>query len=128
MSKSLSIKNRDKRQWVLCQVTQYNVFAFYSNTDVIKFVFSSRARDSNKFQIQVNVAATEKVTFELTYRELLRRRTGNYEQTIFINPRQIVEDFRVNVSIEEYRSITNINVPPLRNDILTENKEGMCCT
>lgn len=128
MSKSLSIKNRDKRQWVLCQVTQYNVFAFYSNTDVIKFVFSSRPRDSNKFQIQVNVAATEKVTFELTYRELLRRRTGNYEQTIFINPRQIVEDFRVNVSIEEYRSITNINVPPLRNDILTENKEGMCCT
>lgn len=128
MSKSLSIKNRDKRQWVLCQVTQYNVFAFYSNTDVIKFVFSSRPRDSNKFQIQVNVAATEKVTFELTYRELLRRRTGNYEQTIFINPRQIVEDFRVNVSIEEYRSITNINVPPLRNDILTENMEGMCCT
>lgn len=128
MSKSLSIKNRDKRQWVLCQVTQYNVFAFYSNTDVIKFVFSSRPRDSNKFQIQVNVAATEKLTFELTYRELLRRRTGNYEQTIFINPRQIVEDFRVNVSIEEYRSITNINVPPLRNDILTENKEGMCCT
>lgn len=128
MSKSLSIKNRDKRQWVLCQVTQYNVFAFYSNTDVIKFVFSSRPRDSNKFQIQVNVAATEKVTFELTYRELLRRRNGNYEQTIFINPRQIVEDFRVNVSIEEYRSITNINVPPLRNDILTENKEGMCCT
>lgn len=96
--------------------------------DVIKFVFSSRPRDSNKFQIQVNVAATEKVTFELTYRELLRRRTGNYEQTIFINPRQIVEDFRVNVSIEEYRSITNINVPPLRNDILTENMEGMCCT
>lgn len=128
MSKSLSIKNRDKRQWVLCQVTQYNVFAFYSNTDVIKFVFSSRPRDSNKFQIQVNVAATEKLTFELTYRELLRRRNGNYEQTIFINPRQIVEDFRVNVSIEEYRSITNINVPPLRNDILTENKEGMCCT
>lgn len=128
MSKSLSIKNRDKRQWVLCQVTQYNVFAFYSNTDVIKFVFSSRPRDSNKFQIQVNVAATEKLTFELTYRELLRRRTGNYEQTIFINPRQIVEDFRVNVSIEEYRSITNINVPPLRNDILTENMEGMCCT
>lgn len=128
MSKSLSIKNRDKRQWVLCQVTQYNVFAFYSNTDVIKFVFSSRPRDSNKFQIQVNVAATEKVTFELTYRELLRRRNGNYEQTIFINPRQIVEDFRVNVSIEEYRSITNINVPPLRNDILTENMEGMCCT
>lgn len=128
MSKSLSIKNRDKRQWVLCQVTQYNVFPFIVTRNVIKFVFSSRPRDSNKFQIQVNVAATEKLTFELTYRELLRRRTGNYEQTIFINPRQIVEDFRVNVSIEEYRSITNINVPPLRNDILTENMEGMCCT
>lgn len=128
MSKSLSIKNRDKRQWVLCQVTQYNVFPFIVTRNVIKFVFSSRPRDSNKFQIQVNVAATEKVTFELTYRELLRRRNGNYEQTIFINPRQIVEDFRVNVSIEEYRSITNINVPPLRNDILTENMEGMCCT
>lgn len=91
---------------------------------IIVCFIASRPRDSNKFQIQVNVAAAENVTFELSYRELLRRRTGNYEQTIYINPRQIVDDFRVDVSILEYRNITSLNVPPLRNDILTEAEEG----
>ncbi|XP_062582779.1 inter-alpha-trypsin inhibitor heavy chain H4-like [Saccostrea cucullata] len=84
----------------------------------------AKPRDSNKFQIQINVAAAEKVTFELTYRELLRRRTGKYEQLIYINPGQIVDDFRVDVSIEEYRNITSVHVPPLRNDILTDDTEG----
>lgn len=67
----------------------------------------------------VNVAALSKVTFNLTYQELMKRQKGLYEHAIYINPGQTVDDLRVEVAIQESRDITTLNVPPLRNDILT---------
>lgn len=46
-------------------------------------------RDSNKVRISVNVAAQAKVTFNLTYEELLTRRKGRYELAINVNPGQV---------------------------------------
>ncbi|XP_062579365.1 inter-alpha-trypsin inhibitor heavy chain H4-like isoform X2 [Saccostrea cucullata] len=84
----------------------------------------AKPRETNKFQIQVNVAAQEKVTFELTYRELLRRTKGLYNHVIYINPGQVVDDLKINVLIKESRNITTIKTPPVRNDLLTEGPEG----
>ncbi|XP_062574336.1 inter-alpha-trypsin inhibitor heavy chain H3-like [Saccostrea cucullata] len=84
----------------------------------------AKPRETNKFQIQVNVAAQEKVTFELTYRELLRRTKGLYNHVIYINPGQVVDDLKINVLIKESRNITTIKTPPIRNDLLTEGPEG----
>lgn len=86
--------------------------------------FLSRPRETNKFQIQVNVAATEKVTFELTYRELLKRTNGLYDHVIYINPGQVVEDLKINVLIKETTNITTIKTPPIRKDLLTDGSEG----
>ncbi len=41
------------------------------------------------------VAAFNKVTFELTYEELLKRRLGKYELLINAQPMQPVADFKV---------------------------------
>ncbi|XP_061166914.1 inter-alpha-trypsin inhibitor heavy chain H4-like [Saccostrea echinata] len=84
----------------------------------------AKPRETNKFQIQVNVAAQEKVTFELTYRELLRRTKGLYNHVIYINPGQVVDDLKINVLIKESRNITTIKTPPIKNDLLTEGPEG----
>ncbi|XP_062581867.1 inter-alpha-trypsin inhibitor heavy chain H3-like [Saccostrea cucullata] len=84
----------------------------------------AKPRETNKFQIQVNVAAQEKVTFELTYRELLTRTKGLYNHVIYINPGQVVDDLKINVLIKESRNITTIKTPPIRNDLLTEGPEG----
>lgn len=41
------------------------------------------------FNVNVNVKPESKVTFNLTYEELLTRRLGRYEQAININPDQV---------------------------------------
>nr|XP_034326642.1 inter-alpha-trypsin inhibitor heavy chain H3 isoform X3 [Crassostrea gigas] len=84
----------------------------------------AKPRETNKFQIQVNVAATEKVTFELTYRELLKRTNGLYDHVIYINPGQVVDDLKINVLIKETTNITTIKTPPIRKDLLTDGSEG----
>lgn len=46
----------------------------------------------------MTVAAHKKVTFELTYEELLKRRHGKYELQIHARPMQPVKDFKVSLS------------------------------
>ncbi len=43
----------------------------------------------------MTVAAFSKVTFELTYEEMLKRRLGKYELLINAQPMQPVADFKV---------------------------------
>lgn len=50
-------------------------------------VFS--ARDSNVFTVSVNVEPQSKVTFNLTYEQLLARTLGLYENIINVNPGQV---------------------------------------
>ncbi|XP_078314331.1 inter-alpha-trypsin inhibitor heavy chain H4-like [Crassostrea virginica] len=84
----------------------------------------AKPRETNKFQIQVNVAAQEKVTFVLTYRELLKRTNGLYNHVIYINPGQVVDDLKINVFIKESSNITIIKTPQIRNELLPEGPEG----
>ena len=86
-----------------------------------------RPRDTNRFIVSIHVAALSEVTFTLNYNELLQRRRGNYEHTIYINPRQIVDDLLLEVTIQEFRPITHLHVPPLRNDILTHFSNSSKC-
>ncbi|KAK3610524.1 hypothetical protein CHS0354_008954 [Potamilus streckersoni] len=76
-----------------------------------------RPRETNKFDIQVNVAAETKVTFNLTYQELLRRKRGLYHHVVYIDPGQPVEDMNVRIHIQESRKISVVRVPALGNDI-----------
>lgn len=52
-------------------------------------------RTLEEFKTSVTVAAHKKVTFELTYEELLKRRLGKYELQIHARPMQPVKDFKV---------------------------------
>lgn len=85
----------------------------------------TRPRDTNKFKISINIAAFSEVTFTLTYNELLQRRRGNYDHTIYVNPGQIVDSLLVEVTIQESHAITQLHVPPLRDDILTEHQNSL---
>jgi len=51
--------------------------------------FICSARDSNKFTVSVNVEAESKVTFNLTYEQLLNRKLGIYENVINLQPGQV---------------------------------------
>lgn len=55
-------------------------------------------RDSNKFTVSVNVEAESKVTFNLTYEQLLSRKLGIYENVINVQPGQVNTIFYINTN------------------------------
>ncbi|KAM4613758.1 inter-alpha-trypsin inhibitor heavy chain H3 [Polymixia lowei] len=73
-------------------------------------IVSSVGRTLEEFKTSVTVAALQKVTFELTYEELLKRRHGKYELQIHARPMQPVKDFKIDVHINEQVNINLIEV------------------
>ncbi|XP_025756104.1 inter-alpha-trypsin inhibitor heavy chain H3 isoform X1 [Oreochromis niloticus] len=71
---------------------------------------SSVGRTLEEFKTSVTVAAHKKVTFELTYEELMKRTHGKYELQIHARPMQPVRDFKVDVYIHEEAGINFIDV------------------
>uniref|UniRef100_A0A668RM79 Inter-alpha-trypsin inhibitor heavy chain H3-like n=1 Tax=Oreochromis aureus TaxID=47969 RepID=A0A668RM79_OREAU len=73
---------------------------------------SSVGRTLEEFKTSVTVAAHKKVTFELTYEELMKRTHGKYELQIHARPMQPVRDFKVivDVHIQEEAGISFIDV------------------
>ncbi|XP_041944216.1 inter-alpha-trypsin inhibitor heavy chain H3-like isoform X2 [Alosa sapidissima] len=71
---------------------------------------SAVGRTLEDFKTSVTVAAHKKVTFELTYEELLQRRLGKYELLINAQPGQPVKDFKIDVSVYEKPGINSLEV------------------
>ncbi|NXI09715.1 ITIH3 inhibitor, partial [Irena cyanogastra] len=65
-------------------------------------------RKTEKFSVSVSIKAASKVTFELTYEELLKRQFGKYEMFIKVKPKQLVKDFEIEVDIFEPQGITQL--------------------
>ncbi|NXF06795.1 ITIH3 inhibitor, partial [Smithornis capensis] len=65
-------------------------------------------RKTEKFTVSVNIKAASKVTFELTYEELLKRHFGKYEMFIKVKPKQLVKDFEIEVNVFEPQGITEL--------------------
>nr|XP_015203707.1 PREDICTED: inter-alpha-trypsin inhibitor heavy chain H4-like isoform X3 [Lepisosteus oculatus] len=65
-------------------------------------------RTLEEFKTSVNVAPLSKVTFELTYEELLKRRLGKYELMIKARPKQVVSNFKIDVRIYEPQGIRSV--------------------
>ena len=65
------------------------------------------------------------MAFNLTYQELLERKKGFYQHTVFVNPGQVVDDMQIEVAIQESREITSIDATTkvLSNDIYTGTTE-----
>ena len=83
----------------------------------------SSARHSNKFDVSVNIAAGNNVTFNLIYQELLRRRFGAYEHSVFVNPSANVRQYSVEVFIQERTEIRDVRTPAMRKDIINNAVE-----
>uniref|UniRef100_A0A8B9R948 Zgc:112265 n=1 Tax=Astyanax mexicanus TaxID=7994 RepID=A0A8B9R948_ASTMX len=80
-------------------------------------VVSSVGRTLEEFKTSVTVAALSKVTFELTYEELLQRRHGKYDLLINAQPMQPVADFKIDVYIKENPDISFLEV---KGDLYTD--------
>ena len=76
-------------------------------------IINKDIRDSNLFTVTTNIEPGAKVIFKLTYEELLERKSGKYEHFINIDPKQLVDDLKVEVFINESLPISSIIVPEL---------------
>ncbi|XP_056128457.1 inter-alpha-trypsin inhibitor heavy chain H3-like [Rhinichthys klamathensis goyatoka] len=81
-------------------------------------LIKSVGRTLEDFKTSVTVAAFSKVTFELTYEELLKRRLGKYELLINAQPMQPVADFKIDVHIQEKPGISFLEV---KGDLSTDD-------
>nr|XP_034353282.1 inter-alpha-trypsin inhibitor heavy chain H3 isoform X1 [Arvicanthis niloticus] len=77
-------------------------------------------RKLEKFTVSVNVAAGSKVTFELTYEELLKRNKGKYEMFLKVQPKQLVRHFEIDAHIFEPQGISMLDAEAsfITNDLL----------
>ncbi|XP_056381072.1 inter-alpha-trypsin inhibitor heavy chain H3-like [Hyla sarda] len=66
----------------------------------------SSGRKMENFKISVNVGPLSTATFKLVYEELLKRQLGKYELYLRIRPKQLVENFQINVDIIEPQGIS----------------------
>ncbi|XP_046677059.1 inter-alpha-trypsin inhibitor heavy chain H4-like isoform X2 [Homalodisca vitripennis] len=112
------VKEKEEAKAVYDQAVQAGQFAGHVALD---------ARDSNQFSVSVNIEAHGKVTFNLTYEQLLSRNLGVYTNTININPSQIVEDMSVTVNIEEPTAIKDLEVPELQisNEVVVDKPNSL---
>ncbi|XP_020030783.2 inter-alpha-trypsin inhibitor heavy chain H3 isoform X1 [Castor canadensis] len=78
-------------------------------------------RKLEKFTVSVNVAAGSKVTFELTYEELLKRHKGKYEMYLKVQPKQLVKHFEIEAHIFEPQGISMLDAEAtfITNDLLS---------
>ncbi|XP_061076402.1 inter-alpha-trypsin inhibitor heavy chain H3-like isoform X4 [Conger conger] len=82
-------------------------------------IVSAVGRTLEEFQTSVAVAAHSKVTFELTYEQLLQRKHGQYELLIKAHPRQVVKDFKIEVRVSEQQGIAFLNT---KGSLLSEGR------
>merc|ERR1719510_1851310 len=76
-------------------------------------LISKNTRDTNLFSVDMNLEAGAKVEFRLSYEELLERQDGLYDYIININPGAVVEDFHVEININESLPLSKLSVPKL---------------
>jgi len=112
------VKEKEEAKAIYQEAVQSGHFAGHVALD---------ARDSNQFTVSVNIEAHGKVTFNLTYEQLLARNLGVYSNVINIDPQQIVDDMSVTVNIEEPSDIIDLEVPELQmsNEAIPEKRNEL---
>jgi len=83
------------------------------NSGLSAGLVSKNRRDSNTFSVDTNLEPGEKVVFTLTYEELLERTDDQYEYVLHVDPGVVLDDFRVEININESLPLSQQFVPEL---------------
>ncbi|XP_077426169.1 inter-alpha-trypsin inhibitor heavy chain H6 isoform X2 [Vanacampus margaritifer] len=81
-------------------------------------LLATKEREIEKFRVAVSVPAGARMSFRLTYEELLPRRLGRYELSVGLRPGQPVSNLTLDISLSEPTGVTFVKVLPLRTSRL----------
>ncbi|XP_037627762.1 inter-alpha-trypsin inhibitor heavy chain H6 [Sebastes umbrosus] len=82
---------------------------------------ATKEREIEKFRVAVSVPSGARMSFLLSYEELLPRRLGRYELSLGLRPGQLVQNLTLDVRIMERTGISFIKAFPLRTSRLLSN-------
>ncbi|XP_051913932.1 inter-alpha-trypsin inhibitor heavy chain H6 isoform X4 [Hippocampus zosterae] len=87
-------------------------------------LIATKEREIEKFRVAVSVPPGARMSFCLTYEELLPRRLGRYELSVGLRPGQLVSNLTLDVSLVEQTGVAFIKVLPLRTSRLLSNNNA----
>ncbi|XP_019720624.1 inter-alpha-trypsin inhibitor heavy chain H6 isoform X2 [Hippocampus comes] len=87
-------------------------------------LIATKEREIEKFRVAVSVPPGARMSFCLTYEELLPRRLGRYELSVGLRPGQPVSNLTLDVSLVEQTGVAFIKVLPLRTSRLLSNNNA----
>uniref|UniRef100_A0A8C7QKA0 Inter-alpha-trypsin inhibitor heavy chain family member 6 n=1 Tax=Oncorhynchus mykiss TaxID=8022 RepID=A0A8C7QKA0_ONCMY len=82
---------------------------------------ATKSREIEKFRVAMSVPSGTRMSFSLSYEELLPRRLGRYELTLGLRPGGLVTNLTLDVSIAERTGLSFIKVLPLKTSRLLSN-------
>uniref|UniRef100_A0A8K9Y843 Inter-alpha-trypsin inhibitor heavy chain family member 6 n=1 Tax=Oncorhynchus mykiss TaxID=8022 RepID=A0A8K9Y843_ONCMY len=86
----------------------------HSNTSLL-LCLHLREREIEKFRMAVSVPSGSRISFSLSYEELLPRRLGRYELILGLRPGGLVTNLTLDVSIAERTGLRFVKVLPLKS-------------
>uniref|UniRef100_A0A3B4A058 Uncharacterized protein n=1 Tax=Periophthalmus magnuspinnatus TaxID=409849 RepID=A0A3B4A058_9GOBI len=85
---------------------------------------ATKEREIERFRVAVSAPPGVRLSFCLTYEELLLRRLGRYELSLGLRPGQTVQNLTVEVMVSERTELSFIRVLPLKTSRLINNAHG----
>ncbi|KAJ8257260.1 hypothetical protein GJAV_G00183680 [Gymnothorax javanicus] len=82
---------------------------------------ATKEREVERFRVAVSVPSGARLSFSLTYEELLSRRLGRYELVLGLRPGQPIQNLTLEASVMERSGIRFIRALPLRTNRLLTN-------
>ncbi|XP_029969327.1 inter-alpha-trypsin inhibitor heavy chain H2 [Salarias fasciatus] len=83
-------------------------------------IVRANSQDLETFKTEVHVPPGSNIEFELHYQEMMHRKLGFYEHTLFLQPGRLVPNFQVDVYIYEPKGIANVHTPNTLGDQFAE--------
>ncbi|KAK5876672.1 hypothetical protein CesoFtcFv8_026004 [Champsocephalus esox] len=84
-------------------------------------IVRANSQDMETFKTEVHVPPGSNIEFELHYQEMMHRRLGFYEHSLFLQPGRLVPQFQVDVYIFEPKGISMVETPNSLGEQFVQN-------
>ncbi|XP_029317778.1 inter-alpha-trypsin inhibitor heavy chain H2 [Cottoperca gobio] len=74
-------------------------------------IVRANSQDMETFKTEVHVPPGSNIEFELHYQEMMHRKLGFYEHSLYLQPGRLVPQFQVDVYIFEPKGISTVQTP-----------------
>uniref|UniRef100_A0A8C7Z6L9 Inter-alpha-trypsin inhibitor heavy chain 2 n=1 Tax=Oryzias sinensis TaxID=183150 RepID=A0A8C7Z6L9_9TELE len=90
------------------KIVARNLYAQAKSRNKAAGIVRTNSQDMETFKTEVHVPPGSNIEFELHYQEMMQRKLGFYEHTLYLQPGRLVPKFQVDVYVYEPKGISSI--------------------